>query len=243
MRKVCVMCSKGGTGKSTTAVNVAAGVADQGKKVLLIDCDAQGNASAHLGAKAGPTIYDVLIGEASWDTARQTIRTNLDLIPATISLSAVSVFLMQQKNPVNVMRRRFGNLEGYDLVLLDCAPSFSTLHSNVLLFVEEAWIPVSMEYFALLGVAQLVNEISAIAEELETTVEIRHVIPTFFDSRNRKTLQIMDMLKEQFPNQLTGPIRTDVRLSEAPGFSQSIFEFAPRSRGAEDYQRLISEVL
>ena len=109
MRKVCVMCSKGGTGKSTTAVNVAAGVADQGKKVLLIDCDAQGNASAHRGAKAGPTIYDVLIGEASWDTAKQTIRTNLDLIPATISLSAVSVFLMQQKNPVNVMRRRFGN--------------------------------------------------------------------------------------------------------------------------------------
>lgn len=243
MRKICVMCSKGGTGKSTTAVNVAAGLAREGFRVLLVDCDAQGNASAHLGAKSGPGLYEILRTESDWKNSTQAVRENLDLIPATLTLSAAPVYLVQQKNPVNVLRRRFESVKGYDFIVLDCAPNFSTLHSNILLYADEAWIPVSMEFFALLGVAQLVNEISTIAEELETNMEIRYVIPTFFDSRNRKTSQIMDMLKEQFSPQLTSPIRTDVRLSEAPGVGQSIFEFAPRSRGAEDYQRLVQEVL
>ncbi|MBX7219886.1 MAG: ParA family protein [Blastocatellia bacterium] len=242
MRKVSVMCSKGGTGKSTTAVNVAAGLAKNGKRVLLIDCDAQGNTTAHLGAESVPGLFEVLRGDLTWKQAKQSIRENLDVISSNLALSAIPVFLLQQKNPVNVLKRKLESVTDYDFVILDCAPNFSTLHSNILLYADEAWIPVSMEYFALLGVAQLVNEIATIAEELETRVEIRHVIPTFFDGRNRKTAQIMTMLQEQFADRLTTPIRIDVKLSEAPGVSQSIFEYSPRSRGAEDYARLLEEV-
>lgn len=242
MRKVSVVCSKGGTGKSTTAVNVAAGLARAGRRTLLVDCDAQGSASAHLGAAPGPGLYEVLRGEATCEQARQAVRERLDLIPASLTLSAASVYLMQQKNPVSILRRRFQEIADYDFVILDCAPNFSALHSNVLLYVDEAWIPVSMEYLALLGVAQLVNELSAIADELETSIKIAHVIPTFYDARNRKTTQIMEMLREQFPAQMTSPIRTDVRLSEAPGTGRTIYEYAPKSRGASDYQKLVEEV-
>ena len=245
MRKVAVCGFKGGVGKTTVAVNAAVGLARAGRKVLLIDTDAQGSATDALGVDgtATPGTYGLLVnGDRPQDVAIE-LEARLDVIPATRALAPIDQWLTMQTRREEVLRRRMTHLRGkYDVVLLDTPPAFSLLTLNALVYADEVWLPVSMEYMALQGVKQVMDTITMIGEELDHGVTVRYVIPTFYDKRNSKTAAVMDALAEGFGMAVTSPIRINVRLSEAPSYHQSIFDFAPTSTGAQDFTDLVRRI-
>lgn len=243
MRIAVVTQSKGGTGKTTTAINLAAGLARAGKRVLLIDCDPQGNVSSSLGIAAMKTLYNLFIERTPLIECIHSARENLDVIACDRNLAAVDQWLVMQSRREEVLQRRLDLLEGYDYVLLDTAPSFSLVGLNALMVANEAWVPVSMEFLSLEGLRQVAGNLRIVEEELKHPLPIQYIIPTFFDARNHKSGEVDKMLREAYGQRVVNPIRVDVKVSEAPSFQKSIFEHAPRSRGANDYQALIERII
>jgi chromosome partitioning protein len=142
-----------------------------------------------------------------------------------------------------ILKKRLTHLRRYDFVLLDTAPAFSLLNLNALTYAREIWLPVSMDYISLQGARQVVESVRMIQEELDHTVAVRYVIPTFYDVRNAKTKAVHEALTASFGAAVTTPIRANVRLSEAPSYHQSIFDYAPQSTGADDFRTLIRRIL
>ena len=242
MRKISVINYKGGTGKTSTVVNLAHGLALRGQKVLIIDTDPQGSSGHHLGINAKYSLYDLILQEKSFSECIVKARQNLDMICSNERLFPAEISMMKMKNRELVLSNRLENLYGYDVVLIDCPPSMNILSQNSLLYSEEVLLPVSMEYLSLIGVKQLLQNIKIINKIFKKEISISFVIPTFFDARNRKSKFVLDSLNRVFPTHVTTPIRANVSISEAPGFKQSVFEFDPNSNGAKDYHRLIEEV-
>lgn len=242
MRVAVITQSKGGTGKTTTSIHLAAGLARAGKRVLLIDSDPQGNVSGSLGIAASKTLYHLYIEKTPLLECIVRARENLDILPADRTLAAVDQWLVMQSRREEVLRRRLEVIEGYDFVLIDTAPSFSLVGLNALMVAQEAWVPVSMEFLALEGLRQVAGNLRVVEEELKHKLPIHYVIPTFFDARHKKSQEVLQLLHEAYGARVTVPIRADVRLSEAPSFHKTIFEHAPSSRGAADYQALIERI-
>ena len=159
------------------------------------------------------------------------------------ALSAVDSWLTMRTRREDVLKKRLANLEGYDFVILDTAPTFSLLNLNALAYAEEIWMPVNMEYMALSGVRQVLDNMRIVREEIGHDVAVRYVIPTFVDRRNSKTTSVLQALEESFGPKVTTPVRSNVRLSEAPSHHQSIYDYAPGSAGAEDYRTLTRRIL
>lgn len=243
MRKLAIINYKGGTGKTSTVVHLAHGLALMGKKVLLVDTDPQGSSGYYLGIDSDITLYDVLMGIRPLSACIFPARENLDIICANERLFPAEMHLAKEKGREQILRQKLAVLEGYDFVILDCAPSMNLMNQNALLFAEEVLLPVSMDYLSLVGVKQLLKNIEIVNKILGKEIEISKVIPTFYDKRNRKTAQIMESLIRVFPGKISSPIRTSVDLSESPGYRQTVFEFSPRSGAADDYRMLIREVL
>lgn len=239
MRKIAILGLKGGIGKTTTCVSLGAALARQGRRVLLIDTDTQANVTLSLGVNHfDKSLVEVLTRRA---TARDCVlpaRTNLDVLPSSLNL-----FKAQQRMVLEVAREElflelFAGLDNYDYHILDCAPSASLLTINAVAYVDEVYIPVSMEILALAGARQFLIYLRTISRMLGRSAAIRLIIPTFFDARRRVSGQVYQALLEDFGDKVTHPIRIDTALSEAPGRGRTIFEYAPRSRGADDYARL-----
>jgi len=243
MKKFCVVNYKGGTGKTSTVVSLAHGMALQGKKVLLIDTDPQGSASIYLGLKPEKTLFDLLIKKDPLEDCVVNARENLDVICANEHLFPAEVRMAQIKGREKILSDTLANLTGYDVVIVDCAPSMNVMNQNAILFADDVLVPVSMEYLSLVGVKQLLKNIKIVNKIFGRDVRIRKVIPTFYDKRNKKSADILESLNRVFPNVVSSPIRMSVSLSEAPGFRQTIYEYDPNSKGAEDYNKLIDEVL
>lgn len=242
MRIAVITQSKGGTGKTTTSVHLAAGLARAGKQVLLIDSDPQGNVSSSLGISSAKTLYHLYIERTPLLECVVHARENLDVLPADRQLAAVDQWLVMQSRREEVLRRRLEVIEGYDYVLIDTAPSFSLVGLNALMVAHEAWVPVAMEFLALEGLRQVAGNLRVVEEELKHKLPIHYVIPTFFDARHKKSQEVLHLLQEAYGVRVTTPVRADVRLSEAPSFHKTIFEHAPSSRGAADYQALIERI-
>ena len=245
MRKAVLANSKGGVGKSTCAVNLAVGLARSGRRVLLIDNDSQANATDALGAngQANSGTYGLLVSGEDPKELVVRVEDNLEMICASKALSAVDSWLTMQTRREDVLKKRLANLEGYDFVILDTAPTFSLLNLNALSYAEEIWMPVNMEYMALSGVRQVLDNMRIVREEIGHDVAVRYVIPTFVDRRNSKTTSVLRALEESFGPKVTTPVRSNVRLSEAPSHHQSIYDYAPGSAGAEDYRTLTRRIL
>lgn len=245
MRKAVIANSKGGVGKSTCAINLAVGLARNGKRVLLMDNDAQANATDALGAggTANSGTYGLLVDGESPEELAVGIEENLDMICASRALSAVDSWLTMQTRREDVLKKRLSNLDGYDFVILDTAPTFSLLNLNALSYADEIWMPVNMEYMALSGVRQVLDNMRIVREEIGHDVAVRYVIPTFVDRRNSKTAAVLEALEESFGPKVTTPVRSNVRLSEAPSHHQSIYDYAPTSAGAEDYRNLTRRII
>jgi chromosome partitioning protein len=244
-KKISVAMHKGGTGKTTTCISLGHGLALKGKKVLVVDCDPQGNAGTWLGIKNQITLYHLLNDESSLKDCIVNARENLDIIISNKTLSVAEQQLVGKMGREKVLKRKLAGIENeYDFVLLDLAPSWRLLNQNALIYSDGVFIPISMEYFALLGARQIVDELSMIREYLDHELNVSLVIPTFFDIRNKKSKEVIEGLTDYFGKEkVADPIRVNCSLSEAPSYNQTIFEYSPKSHGALDYQKLTERVL
>lgn len=243
---ISVVNQKGGVGKTTTSVNLAAFLSRLGKRVLLVDLDPQSNATSHLGVAKNLDrgVYEVLTGPYSFsDVAVETGHDNYHLAPSTTSLAGANVEF------VNLDRREFrlyDNLlevkNSYDYVIIDCPPSLGLLTLNGLTAADKLLIPVQAEYFALEGLGQLVDTIGLIRENLKPELDILGVVLTMYDSRFKLANDVLSELYNYFPNQIFRTvIPRSVRLSEAPSHGKTILGYDPKSKGAKAYERLACE--
>jgi chromosome partitioning protein len=239
MRKIAIVGFKGGIGKTTTCVNLGAALALRGRRILLIDTDTQANLSITLGINQyNRSLADVLTRRAKAEECVLPARKNLDLLPSSIALFKAQQRMVLEMAREEIFIELFDGLDGYDYQLLDCAPSLSLLTINSMAYVDEVFIPVSMELLALAGARQFMTYLRTISRMLGRGAVIRLIVPTFYDPRRRVSEMVLRSLKKDFGSRVTHPIRIDTLLSEAPGAGQTIFEYARRSRGARDYARL-----
>jgi len=238
LRKIALTNAKGGVAKTTSCVNLGAGLALLGFRTLLVDCDTQGQVAKSLGVQAGEGLGELLQGEAGLSEVQIEARENLYVITGGGSLSgAKRVISRRDMRSELVLSEALDGLDGYDFVLLDTAPSWDVLNVNCLFYVEELLIPVSMEALALQGIGDFLGRVDQVKRYREG-LRVLSIIPTFYDRRVRKSAEILEQLKRYFPNALWPCVRYNSKLSEAPGFGQHIFEYSKRSNGAADYARL-----
>jgi chromosome partitioning protein len=243
MRKIAIVGFKGGIGKTTTCVNLGAALALRGHRVLVIDTDTQANVATALGIKGyQKSLADVLTHKTNAKECVLSARKNLDILPSNIALFKAQQRMVLEMAREEIFEELFVELNDYEYQLLDCAPSVSLLTVNTLAYVDEVFVPVSMEMLAVSSIEQFINYLKTINRILGRATTIRLIIPTLYDPRRKISEQVVQLLKKIGPI-VAEPIWVDTKLSEAPGQGQTIFEYAPRSRGAIDYARLTEFVV
>jgi chromosome partitioning protein len=238
--RLAIFNHKGGTGKTTTSVSIAAGLAARGLRVLLVDTDSQGNVGVSLGVKAEKTLYHVLVMGVRAADAAIHVRPNLDLVVSNETLAAAELYLAGRQNRDRILRDRLAStFDQYDVVMLDCSPSLSLLNQNALVVADGIVVPVACDFLSLVGVRQVIKTVKNVNSLLHHPVQIYGVLPTFYDARARICRDAVDALREHFGDRVLPPIRQATRLKEAPAQGKTIFEFAPESNAAEDYGQVV----
>ena len=249
-KSIAIFNQKGGVGKTTTNINLAACLAHRGKKVLILDIDPQGNTTSGIGVAKRSlknTVYNILI-DKNYDPRKAIIHTsteNLDLIPASVDLAGAEVELVQIEEREKTLKIGLDKVrDDYDYIFIDCPPSLGLLTINSLTAVDSVLIPIQCEFYALEGVSQLVSTIELVKKNLNPKLEIQGVILSMFDGRTNLSVAVVQEVKKYFGDKVYSTvIPRNVRLAEAPSFGVPILKYDPKSRGAEAYMDFADEFL
>lgn len=245
---ISIINQKGGVGKTTTAVNLSAYMADRGKRTLLVDADSQGNSTSGLSkdVEISSDIYEVLLNDVpARDAVVKTAVKKLSLLPASMDLAGAEIEMAPLPHRERLMKEKLDALrEDYDYIFIDCPPSLGLITLNALVASDSIIVPIQAEFYALEGLSQLVKTVQAVTRKMNPRLKILGILLTMFDGRTNLSLQVAEEVKKYFGNQVFKTVipRT-VKLSEAPSFGESIMTYAPKSKGAEAYKKLCREVL
>lgn len=242
---IAIVNQKGGTGKTTTAVNLGRAIADMGKRVLLLDLDPQGSLSYYLGANSNVwTISDVILGDISLNNAIIQ-RENLEIIPADISLADLEVSLAGYPQREFIIKKLLLQAPQFDYILMDCSPSLSVMTINALTAAKYIIVPLQMEVLSIHGLELMLETVEKIKKNLNPTLEIMGILPLMYDRKRRITQEVLAHIVKtySFLYMFDTLIRMDVKLVEAPSYGKSVFSYAPDANGAQDYMKLAKEVI
>lgn len=248
-RAIAIANQKGGVGKTTTAINLSAALAESGKKVLTIDLDPQGNTSSGLGIDKGlltSTVYELMIGEATlFECIQKNVFENLSVLPSNVDLAGAEIELIGIEEKEYILKKYVDIIrDDYDYIIIDCPPSLNTLTVNAMTTADTVLVPIQCEYYALEGLTQLIHTINLVKKRLNPYLEIEGVVFTMYDARTNLSLQVVENVKENLDQTIYKTIiPRNVRLAEAPSHGKPITIYDPKSSGAEGYRALAEEVI
>ena len=248
-RAIVVANQKGVVGKTTTAINLAACLAEAGQKVLAIDMDPQGNMTSGLGVDKDAienTVYELLLGESSVeDCLQKEVIENLSVIGSNINLSAAEIELIGEEEKEYILQKAIAPIrDNYDFIIIDCPPSLSMLTINSMCLADTVLVPIQCEYYALEGLTQLIHTINLVQERLNPSLEMEGVVFTMYDARTNLSLQVVENVKNNLNQAIYKTIiPRNIRLAEAPSYGMPINLYDTKSAGAESYRLLAEEVI
>jgi len=248
-RIIAITNQKGGVGKTTTAINLSACLAEAGQKVLLVDFDPQGNATSGIGLEKNSldqTVYELLVGECQLEECLyKDVQENLDALPSNVDLAGAEIELLDFENKESLLKNYLSEIEHYyDYILIDCPPSLNLLTINALTAANTVLIPIQCEYYALEGLNQVLKTVSLVKKKLNPQLETEGVVFTMYDARTNLSLEVVETVKSNLNQNIYKTIiPRNVRLAEAPSHGMPINLYDSRSTGAESYRLLAAEVM